>query len=402
MLCQFSFKNFKSYRAETVLDFQAAGDVSEFSDSLIECDKASKVLPVAVIYGPNGGGKSNVLQALTCLISTVVRPIHELKKNRMGVIIQQRVFCKPFLLNSVSCNEPTEFLLYFRTEGYEYRYYLALMNDEIISEILDRKKIGGKRMAHLFSREGKEIVLGNSINKAGINKEVNPKMPYISFLAINYDLKVINIAQKWFESCIMQNYANPVTELYMMFFDNLSIQRESIRALNDMDIDIIGYRYDDKQRHLMLQRKINGVRYELPYEEESDGTKKVIMVFPLILMALKEGRLLVVDELDAKLHPKLLRYIISLFKDKTINKYGAQLVFTSHDITTMKNTVYRRDEIWFAASNKNHESELYSLYDIKNEHNKHIRNTTNYDIQYLEGRYGADPYLNSIFKAGDW
>lgn len=227
-------------------------------------------------------------------------------------------------------------------------------------------------------------------------------MPYISFLAINYDLKVINIAQKWFESCIIQNYANLVTELYMMYFDNLSIKRESIRALNDMDIDIIGYRYDDKQRHLMLQRKINGVRYELPYEEESDGTKKVIMVFPLILMALREGRLLVVDELDAKLHPKLLRYIISLFKDKTINKYGAQLVFTSHDITTMKNTVYRRDEIWFAASNKNHESELYSLYDIKNEHNKHSRNTTNYDIQYLEGRYGADPYLNSMFKAGDW
>lgn len=77
--------------------------------------------------------------------------------------------------------------------------------------------------------------------------------------------------------------------------------------------------------------------------------QKMIVVIPLILMALNEGRLLIVDELDAKLHPKLLRYIISIFKDKNINKYGAQLVFTSHDIITMRSTVYRRDEIWFAA-----------------------------------------------------
>ena len=401
MLCQFSFKNFKSYRDETILDLQA-GDIDEFKDSLIQFDKASSILPVAAIYGPNGGGKSNVLQALACLISIIVHPIHELQKNRINMIIQQRVFCKPFLLNNVSRNEPTEFLIYFRIKDYEYRYYLSLQNDEIISEILDRKKLGGKRMTHLFSREGKDITLGSSINKANINKMVNPKMPYLSFLAINYDLPAINLAQIWFESCIIQNYANPVTELYMMFFDNLSIQNESLRALNDMDIDIIGYRYDDKQRHLMLQRNINGVQYELPYEEESDGTKKIIMVLPLILMALNEGRLLIVDELDAKLHPKLLRYIISLFKDTTVNKYGAQLIFTSHDIITMKNTVYRRDEIWFAAVNENHASELYSLYDIKDEHNTHIKNTENYNIQYLEGRYGADPYLNNIFKAGGW
>ena len=69
----------------------------------------------------------------------------------------------------------------------------------------------------------------------------------------------------------------------------------------------------------------------------------MIVVIPLILMALNEGRLLIVDELDAKLHPKLLRYIISIFKDKNIHKYGAQLVFTSHDIITMRSTVYRRD-----------------------------------------------------------
>ena len=136
MLCQFSFKNFKSYRDETVFDMQAA-DLSEFADSIIECSKASRLLPVASIYGPNGGGKSNLLQALACLVSTVVHPIHELQKTRTGIIVQQRVSCNPFLLDNSSRNEPTEFFFFFCINSYEYSYSLSLQYDDIVSEILD-------------------------------------------------------------------------------------------------------------------------------------------------------------------------------------------------------------------------------------------------------------------------
>jgi len=108
----------------------------------------------------------------------------------------------------------------------------------------------------------------------------------------------------------------------------------------------------------------------------------------------------VIDELDAKLHPKLLRYVISLFKNPRINKYGAQLLFTSHDMATMKNTVFRRDEIWFAALNKNHSSEIYSLYEIRREDNERVNSTAAFDKQYLEGRYGADPYLQNMLSGG--
>ena len=100
--------------------------------------------------------------------------------------------------------------------------------------------------------------------------------------------------------------------------------------------------------------------------------------------------------MDAKLHPKLLKYVISLFKNKEINKYGAQLLFTSHDMYTLKNTVFRRDEIWFAAENKEHESEIYSLHEIRGEDNNRIKRTAAYDKQYLEGRYGADPYQSNM------
>ena len=124
--------------------------------------------------------------------------------------------------------------------------------------------------------------------------------------------------------------------------------------------------------------------------------KKLIAALPVILLALREGRLVIIDELDAKLHPKLLRYVILLFKNKEINRHGAQLLFTSHDMSTMKNTVFRRDEIWFAADNEAHESDIYSLHEMRSEDGSRIKNTATYDKQYLEGRYGADPYLQNM------
>ncbi len=401
MLCQFSFSNFKSYRNETTFDFQAA-NLPEFGNSLIHIEKASDLLPVSVIYGPNGGGKSNLLQALACLISTVVRPILNLETTRTNIILHQTVDSVPFLLDDTSKDKPTEFLIYFRTAENEFQYYLSLFNDEIVSESLSRKKIGGKKPAHIFEREKDNITLGSSINKRSINTAVNAKMPLLSFLAINYNIPVIAEVQEWFESCIIRNYANPQAEQSIMIAEDESIQKRIIMFLNDMGIDIDGYRFDPEDQELYIKRIINGKEYELPFDEESDGTKKLIAALPMILLALMEGRLVIVDELDAKLHPKLLRYIISLFKNPQINTKGAQLVFSSHDMSTMKNTVFRRDEIWFAAEDNEHVSEIYSLHEIRKEDNERVHNTTAYDKQYLEGRYGADPYLQNMLTGGDW
>ena len=163
-----------------------------------------------------------------------------------------------------------------------------------------------------------------------------------------------------------------------------------------MDIDIVDYRYDEETKQLFTQRQIGEQKVELPFQEESEGTRKIIAALPILLIALAQGRLVIIDELDAKLHPKLLRYAIFLFKDKKINQHGAQLLFTSHDMYTLKNTVFRRDEIWFAAENAKHESEIYSLYEIRNEDNERVKNTAAYDKQYMEGRYGADPYLSNM------
>ena len=401
MLCQFSFQNFKSYKDETTFDFQAAA-IPEFSASLLGEEKSGRLLPVGVVYGPNGGGKSNLLQALSCLITTVVKPIHDLEKTREDIVIQQKAECEPFLFDDTSRDKPTEFQVYFRQEKNEYRYYLALKDGEVVSEALYWRAIGGRKTGTVFEREESNITLGASINKASINTSVNPKMPYLSFLAINYDIPVIAEVQKWFESCVIRNYANPVVDSTVMISKNDDVKRWIVQALNDMGIDLTGYRFDENEKQLYTQRTVNGKSYELRFGDESDGTQKLIAVLPVLLMALREGRLVIIDELDAKLHPKLLRYVIAMFKNPKINQNGAQLIFTSHDVTTMRNTVFRRDEIWFAAENDNHESEIYSLYEIRREDNERVNNTAAYDKQYLEGRYGADPYLRNMLTGGDW
>lgn len=187
-----------------------------------------------------------------------------------------------------------------------------------------------------------------------------------------------------------------------MVSEDAEFKDQILLLLNDMGIDVNDYRLDDKEERLYLKRKIGDGEYELPFNHESDGTKKLIAALAVLLIALREGRLVIIDELDAKLHPKLLRYVISMFKNQKINKHGAQLLFTSHDMATMKNTVFRRDEIWFAALNKEHGSEIYSLYEIRREDNERVNSTAAFDKQYMEGRYGADPYLRNMMSESEW
>ena len=374
MLCQFSFSNFRSYRDETTFDFQAAA-LSEFKDSLIKTEKGNAILPVGVIYGPNGGGKSNLLAALGCVISLVTEPVYELGKNHARFIMQQKVPCVPYLFDEDSREEPSRFQLFFRIGEYEYRYYIVLRASVIEEETLYRRKLGASRAAKIFERNHEGISLGTILGSKNINTEVNAKMPLLSFLAIGYSIPVIAEVIRWFEECIIRNYANPLAEQQILLSNDDISKKQFLTMMNDM-----------------------GILYELPFSSESDGTRKLFAALPVILMALKEGRLVIVDELDAKLHPKLLRYVIRLFTNPEINKNGAQLLFTSHDMSTMKNSIFRRDEIWFAALDSENSSEVYSLSELRKENNDPINNTAAYDKQYLEGRYGADPYLKNMLS----
>ena len=169
-----------------------------------------------------------------------------------------------------------------------------------------------------------------------------------------------------------------------------------------MDLDIDNFRIEKKENgqvEIFTTHIVDGVGVELKLEEESSGTRKIFGLLPYIVKSIVDGTVLLVDELDAKVHPALLKYIIGLYTNPDINRNGAQLIYTSHDLSTMNNELFRRDEIWFVAKGNGQNSKLYSLVEFKNEKGEAIRKDAKYDKQYLEGKYGADPYLQKII---DW
>ena len=401
MLCQFSCRNYRSFRDETEFSMQAT-KMREFSDSLIPGGDAQAFLPVAVIYGPNAGGKSNFIEALRYVCGAVAVPIVTLLYGDEAPAKPARMpKCSPFSFDAESPTEPTWFELYFRAKGHEYRYELEVKGAEIQYEALDRRKVGGSRTAKLFSREGDKVELGSSLRRAGVSTSFNASIPYLSFLKMNSDLDSVCDAADWFVHTVFLNY----NSAYMEAMLEQMIEEEdspSVTALlKSVDIRIDGFRVepdvgDEGQQRVYVKHNVGGASYELRLGEESAGTQKMIGLAAFLLRSFEEGSLVVVDELDAKLHPKLLRFITQLFKNPEINKRGAQLLFTSQDVSTMRNDVFRRDEIWFAAKGEDEASLLWSLADIHEANGNLVSKNAAFDKQYLAGRYGADPYLTRM------
>ena len=177
------------------------------------------------------------------------------------------------------------------------------------------------------------------------------------------------------------------------------VKRLVLDMIREMDLDIEDFRIEENRIEVCTKHMVNRYSTELTLSEESSGTKKLFGLLPFIARSLVIGTTLVIDELDAKIHPVLLRYVIMLFTNMEINKNGAQLIFASHDLSTMNNDIFRRDEIWFVAKGKEQNSKLYSLVEFKNKKGESVRMDAKYDKQYLEGKYGADPYLKTII---DW
>ncbi len=402
MLCQFTVKNYKSIRDEVTFDMQAAA-ISEHEDKVIIDKDGEQFLPVSAIYGPNGGGKSNVLEALHTLAAKVLRPLYATGDNEDRIFIQKKLIIEPFAFSEETKNEPTEFEIFFRTEMAEYRYILHVKKDIVVYESLDRVKLDTGRRSALFERD-EEIVLKGVFAKLKISDELSATLPLLSYLGITYKKnEVVKDVLEWFEYGVdFLNYGNPIEELRMAVSNSDDVKQLMLDMIQEMDLDIVDFRVveDENDRiDVYTKHMVEGYEAELNLLEESSGTKKLFGLMPFIAASLLTGTVLVIDELDAKIHPVLLRHIIMMFNDMNINKKKAQLIFTSHDLSTMNSEVFRRDEIWFVAKGNAQNSKLYSLVEFKNEKGESVRKDAKFDKQYLEGKYGADPYLRRII---DW
>lgn len=404
MLVSFSVENFQSIRERITLDMRKA-NIDEHKDSLIE----KKYLPVSVLYGPNGGGKSTVLKAFNmfCQIFKVPLIMQSFTPNTQTPVFIQRPL--PFLLDEESKDKSTKFEAVIEVGESIFRLYLECYQNTILSEILQEKKSRGKPLT-VYERNEKTI----NTNIKGVPKVLNisAEYPALSLIRQQYgEIAPIKEVFDWIMYSSMIDYGMPYLEdqMKIMLKDVCKdeSQKNRIRAiLNSFNLGVndFDFEYLDKDKRLFqikTYHELNNRTYELSLPVESMGTQKLINLLPLLLSSLENGRLLVVDELDAKLHPKMLEQVIKLYTDKQVNTKGAQLIFTSHDLSTMNSKVFRRDEIWFAAKDDAESTRLYSLVDIRDEKGEKIRSDAAYGKQYLEGRYGADPYFYKMNK-GEW
>ena len=403
MLSQFTVKNYKSIRDEMTFDMQATA-ISEHTDRLIQASNADLFLPVSSIYGPNGGGKTNVLQALHTLVQKILRPLYAAEADLNSRLQAKNLEITPFAFDAESKNTPTEFELFFWTSKAEYRYILHVLRETIIYESLSLRKVETNRTTDVFERENGSIHIGDGFKKLKVSEYLSDTLPLLSYLAITYRKnEVIGDCIHWIENGIkFLNYGNPIQEMMPVLEGSTELKPLILNMIREMDLDIDDFRIEKREigeNQIFTKHILDGHAYEINLTDESSGTKKLFAVLPFIAESLTKGTTLVIDELDAKIHPALLKHIIMLYNNCEINKHGAQLIFTSHDLSTMNSEIFRRDEIWFVAKGNEQNSKLFSLVEFKNPSGASVRKDAKFDKQYLEGKYGADPYLQKII---DW
>ena len=408
MLISFSISNFLSFKQERNFSM-AASSISEHKESII-IRANGKFLRSAVLYGANSSGKTNFISALSRMRNVILSSVRLNERDKLQY--------SPFLLSDSPGGEPTRFEMEFMIdEETSFRYGFSYTETKIIEEWLF-SQVKNRTEIPLFIRDEEGIAVSDSFPE-GVGKEelTNDNRLFLSLVA-QLNGKTAQKVIEWFQNYevisgldqhdylddslkMIQNESIGYKEALSLFrnmklgFQNIFVEENAQRKTSQYAIKTTHNKYGNNG-------EVVGVVVFDKEEQESAGSNKIIDLSGPLFTTLINGGLMVVDELDAKLHPKLLRYVISLFKNKNVNKKGAQLLFTSHDMTTMKNTVFRRDEIWFAAENERHESEIYSLYEIRRENNERVNSTAAYDKQYLEGRYGADPYLTNMLAGGEW
>ena len=406
MLVQFAVENFQSIKSRVVLDMRKI-NINEHKETLI----SDEYLPVSVLYGPNGGGKSTVLRALNSFFSIIVTPLRIVSNNPMRTAALSTFMPIPFMLDKESRQKPTEFELVVKIGNSLYRLCMEFLNGKISYESLQEKGERGKP-ALLYKRENDKVLIGEKLKAIPVREmKIADNIPAISSLMLVYNVSPIKDVAEWILHCAAIDYSQPAIEEYIKSVVSLSDRDENMkqsmkRMLNylNLGIDDFELEFADESKSSFRVRtfhKMPDDTYDLLLNVESMGTQKIFNLLPFIVSGLRNGSVLVVDELDAKIHPKMLERIIGLFTDKKNNPRGAQLLFTSHDLSTMNSEVFRRDEIWFAAKNAEESTELYSLADLKGQDGEKIRSDASYSKQYLAGRYGADPYFKAFNNRED-
>ena len=391
MLVQFMLKNVLSFKDETILDMTAINAYKEHPMNLIECDNKEKILKVAAIYGANASGKSNLHLGMRYFQEIIAKSFNNVKDGEETVIA--RYFC-PFSFDENE--ENSEFEMIQIRNGFEYKYGFEYNAECIVTEWLYRKSLKTNRTMTIFERTTESTNLGAAVRKeCDVYKEQIPE----ETLALSFFNKLklkTDIFQETYEGVmdtlvVQTDFCEDVNILDNFLPDTIDDEKEKLlQFLSAIDTGIKDIKYEDNDKEiyfLTFHKGKNGKEYPLNLFNESEGTIKSIMLFIYARAAIGGDGAMFVDELNVKLHPLLLKFIIDLFYNSDSK---AQLIYTTHDTTLMDKKFFRRDQIWFVQKDEYGYSELSALSDFK------VRSDASFEKDYLAGLYGGIPLLKEF------
>lgn len=417
MLLQFNFKNFKSFRDDTTLDLTATR-ISEHESHIIEIGH-DKILPTAAIFGANASGKSNVLEAFRYMSTYVIKSLNfggdeSTKKGKSEFLSPT-----PFLFDTKCKDAVSSFEVYFvssKENGYKtYNYGFTVNYEGIKEEWLNYKsKSIRNEYKRIFYRNGNEWDFSGIAAKSRENLMIAlEKETLIVSLGAKLKIAKLKLIRDWFLNNEVADFGRPIENFFLSeqlpdnFVENKDVQNRVINYFSSFDPSIVGLEVErieedngkksSKVRIYAIHKMVDSDETTtIPLKAESAGTLKMFALYPLLQDVLETGGVLFIDELNARLHPLLVRTFIITFSNKETNPNNAQLVFTSHDSWQLNSEILRRDEIWFCEKASNGVSTLYSLVDFVDKDGMKIRKDENYENNYLLGKYGAIPTMQYI------
>lgn len=421
MIVNFSVKNFGPIKEKQTLSFEA-GRSTHLEDAYVYRIGKMRLLKIALIYGANASGKSTILKALDFLRDIVLYP--ESKKTESFAF-------QPFLFDANTSEENSVISIDFLQNGTRYFYEVELMKKAIVREELyfwkPNKASLYKRSTNLANQFttiifGSTIRIDNAFKKTLEANTLWNNTVLGGYLKTNIDIKELQDIVSWFKDQLkplvdagtnLEDYvSNQIKKGIIQKSDIIEILRKADFQISDIVIKEEEKEIPDSVYEFVLKRleegnkrvkasevkkvystldlelihSVKGNKYSLPFEMESNGTKRYYGFAGLLALTLKNSFILPVDELEASLHPELYEHFLLSF---LMNAKESQIIATTHNREILNNKeIMRNDAIWFTDKNKDCATELYSLADFDS---SVVRDTTNVLNAYKSGKLGATP-----------
>jgi hypothetical protein len=402
VLLQFQIENFRSFRERATFSMVASKLSSRHGvldeDTTFEPRPDLRLLTSAAIYGANASGKSNLVKALAFMRWFVLNSNRALQSG-------EAIPFDPFRLSEEPSRTTSGFEITFLLDGVEYRYGFDAGADAVATEWLYARRASRERT--LFEREGSEIRLGPDFKKEGhgVADKTRDNALFLTTVA-QFNGPTAAAVLQWFRSLrIMSGLEDLGAKLQTIAAIHDPAERAAtVALLRGFDLGVESLELETRPHAEKYARPgddagVKTIRRAfhadgrpgraIPFdlEDESEGTQKVFALTAPLRDALRDGRPVIIDEFDARLHPVLSRAIVRLFNSRATNPHHAQLVIVTHDTSILNKDTFRRDQIWFAEKDPRAGTDLYSLAEYA------VRNDASFDKDYMMGRYGAIPFV---------